>query len=66
MARRRIGQERLGVIEPDGGTMLDQVAALLDWADIERHLGGDLCGAEGRARLAAAGAVPRHAAGHLA
>lgn len=40
MARRRIGQERLGVIEPDAGTALDQIAALIDWAEIDRHLAG--------------------------
>jgi IS5 family transposase len=40
MARRRIGQERLGVIDSDAGTALDQLAALIDWADIDRHLVG--------------------------
>jgi transposase, IS5 family len=41
MARRRIGQERLRVIETGAaGTALDQIAALIDWAEIEGHLAG--------------------------
>jgi hypothetical protein len=32
MARRRIGQEQLGVITNDGAaTALDQIATLIDW-----------------------------------
>ncbi len=40
MARRRIGQERLAVggLEPRGGTSLDEVAALVDWAELDRLL----------------------------
>jgi IS5 family transposase len=42
MARRRIGQERLtvGGLEPRGGTSLDEVAALVDWAELDRLLAG--------------------------
>src|SRR5215210_1522234 len=42
MARRRIGQERLAVggAEPRGGTSLDEVAALVDWAELDRLLAG--------------------------
>jgi hypothetical protein len=47
MARRRIGQERLGVIDSDAGTALDQLAALIDWADIDRHLVGIYAAAKG-------------------
>jgi transposase, IS5 family len=39
MARRRIGQERLQVIEAGaGGTALDRIAALIDWTEIDRCL----------------------------
>lgn len=38
MARRRIGQERLGVVETKAATALDQIAALIDWAEIDRQL----------------------------
>jgi IS5 family transposase len=40
MARRRIGQEQLAVVglEPCGGTALDEVAALVDWAEVDRLL----------------------------
>src|SRR5918997_300959 len=42
MARGRIGQERLalGGLEPRGGTSLDEVAALVDWAELDRLLAG--------------------------
>ena len=42
MARRRIGQEQLAVggLEPRGGTSLDEVAALVDWAELDRLLAG--------------------------
>jgi len=42
MARRRIGQEQLAVngAEPRGGTSLDEVAALVDWAELDRLLAG--------------------------
>ncbi len=40
MARRRIGQEQLlvGGLEPRGGTALDEVAARVDWAELDRLL----------------------------
>src|SRR5918998_5143010 len=40
MARRRIGQERLAVggAKPRGGTSLDEVAGLVDWAELDRLL----------------------------
>ena len=40
MARRRIGQERLGR-EADRGRRsgsLEEIAGLIDWAEIDRHL----------------------------
>src|SRR3954453_21751266 len=42
MARRQIGQERLalGADEPRGGSSLDEVAALIDWAEVDRLLSG--------------------------
>jgi transposase, IS5 family len=41
MARRRIGQERLGVIDTNAaGTALDQIATLTDWTEIDRQLVG--------------------------
>src|SRR3712207_6654886 len=42
MARRQIGQERLaiGSEEPRGGTSLDEVAALVDWVELDRLLAG--------------------------
>ena len=42
MARRRIGQERLAVggAGPRGGTSLDEVAALVDWAELDGLLAG--------------------------
>jgi IS5 family transposase len=49
MVRRRIGQERLalGDLAPRGGTALDEVAALLDWAEPERLLLGVSASAKG-------------------
>ena len=41
MARRRIGQERLGIIK--GSTRnasLDQMSALIDWAEIDGYCAG--------------------------
>jgi hypothetical protein len=40
MARRRIGQERLGVVRETthGGASLDQMSALIDWIAIDQHL----------------------------
>ena len=42
MARRQIGQEQLalGTVEPRGGTALDEVAALVDWAEMDGLLSG--------------------------
>lgn len=48
MARRRIGQERLRMIEAGaGGTALDQIAALVDWPEVDRHLTGIYAAAKG-------------------
>ncbi len=51
MARRRIGQERLAVgeSEPRGGTSLDEMATLLDWAEVDRLLAGLSASAKGEA-----------------
>jgi transposase, IS5 family len=40
MARRRIGQERLGItqVPTRGGALLDEMSALIDWTEIDRHL----------------------------
>jgi transposase, IS5 family len=40
MARRRIGQERLRIEPPQSrrSGSLDEIAALIDWAEIDRHL----------------------------
>ena len=42
MSRRRIGQERLGLTGGQGGksSSLDEIAALLDWSEIDRLLAG--------------------------
>jgi IS5 family transposase len=49
MARRRIGQEALrlsdGVVH--GGSSLDEVAALVDWTEVDRHLAGISAAAKG-------------------
>ena len=49
MVRRRIGQERLAIGEPEarGGAALDEVAALVDWSEPERLLAGISSGAKG-------------------
>ena len=48
MARRRIGQERLGVIANDvAGTALEQIAALIDWSEVDRPLVGIYAAARG-------------------
>ena len=48
MAHRRIGQERLGLgNETTYGTALDEMSALIDWAEIERHLAGIYAAAKG-------------------
>ena len=74
MALRQIGQEQLalGGAEPRGGTALDEVAALIDWAERDRlvragplgvwHLG---FGQRGTG-LATAGPVPSAPACDLA
>ena len=49
MALRRIGQERLAVggLDPRGGTSLDEVAALVDWDEIDCLLSGISASAKG-------------------
>jgi IS5 family transposase len=49
MARRRIGQERLSVGEgnPPRDTTLDEMSALIDWTEIDRHLAGVYAAAKG-------------------
>jgi transposase, IS5 family len=49
MARRQIGQERLalGGAEPRGGTALDEVTALIDWAEVDGLLSGISASAKG-------------------
>jgi IS5 family transposase len=49
MARRRIGQERLAVggLERRGGTSLDEVATLVDWAALDGLLAGISASAKG-------------------
>jgi IS5 family transposase len=49
MARRRIGQEQLalGSDEPRGGSSLDEVAALVDWAELDCLLAGISASAKG-------------------
>lgn len=38
MARRRIGQEQLSIGDKRRGASLDEMSALIDWAEIDRHL----------------------------
>jgi transposase, IS5 family len=49
MARRRIGQERLGIANNTtrDRTSLDEMSALIDWAEIDRHLAGVYAAAKG-------------------
>jgi len=49
MPRQRIGQERLagGDLEPCGGKSLDEMAALLDWAEVGCLLAGTPVSAKG-------------------
>jgi IS5 family transposase len=49
MARRPIGQEQLAIggPEPRGGTSLDEVAALVDWAELDGLLAGISASAKG-------------------
>jgi hypothetical protein len=48
MARRRIGQEDLlARAEPRAATSLSQLAGLIDWVEIDRHLVGISASAKG-------------------
>jgi IS5 family transposase len=49
MARRQIGQEQLalGGVEPRGGSSLDEVAALVDWTELDCSLAGISASAKG-------------------
>src|SRR4051794_25716036 len=49
MARRQIGQEQLalGGAEPRGGIALDEIAALVDWAEVDCRLSGISASAKG-------------------
>ena len=49
MARRRIGQERLGSANTTARdlTSLDEMSALIDWAEIDRLLGSIYAAAKG-------------------
>jgi IS5 family transposase len=48
MARRRIGQEDLiARSEPRAGATLSELAALIDWTEIDRHLAGISAAAKG-------------------
>jgi transposase, IS5 family len=50
MSRRRIGQERLGIFEgPTRSATLDEMSALIDWAEIDRHCAGSYAAAKGEA-----------------
>ncbi len=51
MARRQIGQERLAVggMGPRGGTSLDEVAALVDWTEMDCLLAGISASSKGEA-----------------
>ena len=62
MARRRIGQERLRINSagPRGGTSLDEVAVLVDWAEIDGLLVGISARAKGESRCS--GRCCRHLA----
>ena len=49
MARRRIGQERLGLDGPSSrrGSSLDEVAGLVDWSELDGLLAGISAAAKG-------------------
>jgi transposase, IS5 family len=49
MSRRQIGQERLALSSdaPRGGTSLDEIVALVDWAELDRFLSGISASAKG-------------------
>ena len=49
MARRRIGQERLAVggLAPRGDTSLDEMSALINWAEVDGLLAGVSASAKG-------------------
>lgn len=51
MARRRIGQEALGLSDgaARGGSSLDEVAALVDWTEVDRLLAGISAASKGEA-----------------
>ncbi len=51
MARRRIGQDQLGLsgAQPRGGTSLDEIAGLIDWLELDRVLAGISASAKGEA-----------------
>ncbi len=51
MARRRIGQERLGFADAHGRqrSSLDEVAALVDWTEVDRLLADISAAPKGRA-----------------
>ena len=68
MARRRIGQEQLalGRDQLRGTSPLDEVAALVHWAELDRVLVGISAPSQGCAGLAAVGAVPGAVARGLA
>ncbi len=67
MARRRIGQEDLiAQQEPRAASSLAELAARLDWAEVDRALVGISAAAKGEPGWAASGPLPRPAARHLA
>ena len=51
MARRRIGQERLGIAQTPvpGSASLDQISGLIDWQEIDWLLAGVYAAAKGEA-----------------
>ena len=57
MARRRIGQEqlRLDTAQSRRSGSLDEIAALIDWTEIDRHLASIYAAATGEQ-----GCVPDH------
>ncbi len=49
MARRRIGQEQLAIVDSQrrGDTSLDEMSQLVDWTEIDRLLAGVSAAAKG-------------------
>ena len=49
MARRRFGQEWLGIAQGParGPATLDEISGLIDWQEIDRHLAGVYAAAKG-------------------